>query len=159
MSLFGLLKRSPPYYDSELGGLARSGRYWEGKVSLGDHTGVPVRIAGTRAAPDPVNLGLARELGQRFVDLMPALQNALFEHYEPYRDAVDAGEDGGHPDPVPRMASPDDVWNYVTPRFVTIEPLSSVPTVEIAYETAWDIEHTVAARFQNWALFDLCGSV
>ena len=42
---------------------------------------------------------------------------------------------------------------------VRIEPLSDIETVEIAYRAAWDEEHILGARFQNWALIELNGSV
>ena len=38
-------------------------------------------------------------------------------------------------------------------------PLDGVDTVEIAYRTDWDTEHTLGARFQGWALIELNGSV
>jgi len=47
---------------------------------------------------------------------------------------------------------------------VLIEPLLTagqmVNTVEgVAYRVAWDEEHTVGARIQDWRLIELCGSV
>jgi hypothetical protein len=42
---------------------------------------------------------------------------------------------------------------------VLIEALGGVDTVEVAYRTEWDPEHTVGARFQGWALTELNGSV
>lgn len=45
MRLCDWLKGSPPYQDAELGVLVRSGKYWEAKLSLGDHASLPVRIA------------------------------------------------------------------------------------------------------------------
>jgi hypothetical protein len=47
----------------------------------------------------------------------------------------------------------------VAPVRVRIEPLGGVETVEIAYRTDWDTEHTVGARFQGWVLTELNGSV
>ena len=42
---------------------------------------------------------------------------------------------------------------------VRIEASRGVDTVEIAYRTEWDPEHTVGARFQGWTLTELNGSV
>jgi hypothetical protein len=42
---------------------------------------------------------------------------------------------------------------------VLIEPLDGVPTIEIALSVAWDEEHTLGARIQEWRLLELCGSV
>jgi hypothetical protein len=51
------------------------------------------------------------------------------------------------------------VWGQVSPVRVLIERLGGVDTVEIAYRTAGDTEHTLGARFQGWALMELNGSV
>jgi hypothetical protein len=45
------------------------------------------------------------------------------------------------------------------PAHVLIESLERMPTVEVAFRVAWDIEHTVATRFQNWQFIELNGSV
>ena len=97
-------------------------------------------LAGNREAPDPIALGLAKELPDRFKSLMPKIQTGLFEHYAPYKEAVDAGEETGSP--CPSVASPEAVWPHVTPAHVLVEPLQGVPTVEIAFQVAWDVEHT-----------------
>jgi hypothetical protein len=51
------------------------------------------------------------------------------------------------------------VWGHVSLVRVLIEALGGVDTVEMAYRTEWDTEHTVGARFQEWALTELNGSV
>jgi hypothetical protein len=114
-------------------------------------------LAGSREEPDPVALGLATELPDRFKSLMPNIQTGLFEHYAPYQEAVDAGEETGSL--CPRVASPEAVWPHVTPAHVLVEPIEGVPTVEIAFRVAWDKEHTVGARFENWRFIELNGSV
>jgi hypothetical protein len=114
-------------------------------------------LAGNGKAPDPLALGLAKELPNRFGSLMPEIQVGLFDHYIPYQQAVGAGLRTGSP--APNIASPDAVWPHVTPAHVLIEPLGGVPTVEIAFRVAWDVEHTVAAIFQSWQFIELNGSV
>ena len=57
------------------------------------------------------------------------------------------------------LSRPEQVWGQVSPVRVLIERLGGVDTVEIAYRTAWDTEHTLGARFQGWALMELNGSV
>jgi hypothetical protein len=141
-----------------VGNLVRQGRYWRGVISLGAESGVPLLLAGPRAAPGEASLGLARELGQRYAALVPAIERALFEHYEPYSQAVESGE--GEPlGEVPRLGRPEQVWGHVSLVRVLIEALGGVDTVEMAYRTEWDTEHTVGARFQEWALTELNGSV
>jgi hypothetical protein len=88
---------------------------------------------------------------------MPKIQTGLFGHYAPHNEAVDAGEETRSP--CPSVASPETVWLNVTPAHVLVEPLEGIPTVEIAFKVAWDVEHTVGARFQNWQFIKLNGSV
>jgi len=102
-------------------------------------------------------LELAKELPDRFKSLMQKIQTGLFGHYVPYKEAADAGERTGSPRP--SVASPEAVWPHVTHAHVLAEPLEGVMTVEIAFRLAWDVEHTVGARFQNWQFVDLNGSV
>ena len=141
--------RPATYRDPVMGNLVRHGGYWRGVMNLGTASGVPLLLAGPRSAPGEGSLGLARELGARYAALRPAIERALFEHYEPYSGAAD----------VPRLGGPDEVWGHVSAVRVRIEALGGVDTVEIAYGTEWDPEHTVGARFQRWALAELNGSV
>ncbi len=145
------------FWDGQLGELSRSGRYWKGSVVVAPCGSFHLALAGSREAPDPVALGLAKELPNRFKSLMPMIQAGLFEHYVPYKEAIDAGEETGSP--CPSVASPEAVWPHVRPAHVLVESLRGVPTVEIAFKVAWDIEHTVGARFQNWQFIELNGSV
>ena len=115
-------------------------------------------LAGTRRAPDPFALALAKELPARFPSVKPDIEHGMFEHYEPYREACNAGEYPGR-ETCPDIARPDLVWPHVTPVHVLIEPIGGVLTVEIAFGVAWDEEHTVAALFQDWRFVGFNGSV
>ena len=157
MGILDFLKPAA-YGDPIVGTLVRHGGYWRGLISLGSERDVPLLLAGPRAAPGDANLGLARELGPRYAALRPAIERALFEHYEPYFEAVESGE-AEHLGKIPRLSRPEQVWGHTSLERVLIEPLSGVDTVEIAYRTEWDIEHTVGARFQRWVLIELNGSV
>jgi len=88
----------------------------------------------------------------------PAIEQALFEHYEPYGEAVIAGELPA-PSEARRIAVPGDVWSHVSLVFVSVTPLSGLLTTELGYATAWDDEHTLGARFQSGNFIELCGSV
>jgi hypothetical protein len=154
--MFGLF-RSGPFRDGQLGELRRSGGYWKGGIVVAPCGRFLLALAGSRALPDPTALDLAKELPGRFTSLIPKIQIGLFEHYAPYKAAVDAGEDSGSP--CPNVASPEGVWSHVRPAHVLVEPLVGIPTVEIAFKVAWDIEHTVGARFQDWQFIELNGSV
>jgi hypothetical protein len=155
--MFGLFKPAR-VHDAQLGALTRSRGLWRGTISLDSSVGVPLALAGGRAEPDAPALALAREMAAQFPSWRPAIAAALFEHYAPYAEAVTAGElppDGG----VPAIDTPEQVWHHVAISHVAITPLDGVLTTEIAYHTAWDEEHTLAARFQSGRLVELCGSV
>lgn len=137
------------YRDPVVGHLTRRGRRWQGVIRLGAEPEVPLLLAGSRTEPGEASLGLAHELGRRYAALRPSIARALFEHYEPYSEAGDA----------PRLGGPEQVWGHVWLVRVLIEPIGGVETVELAYRTEWDTEHTVGARFQEWALTELNGSV
>jgi hypothetical protein len=154
--MFELFK-AKPFQDAQLGELRRARRLWKGALELAPCGRFRLSLAGSRDAPDAAALELARELPQRFRELMPEIQEALFDHYEPYKEAADAGERTGSP--CPNLAGPADVWPHVTPAHVLIEFPDGAPMVEIAFRTEWDIEHTVAAIVCQWQLYELNGSV
>jgi hypothetical protein len=108
-------------------------------------------------------LALARELPEKYATVRPEIQASLFEHYEPYREAVAEGAFPQHAIPFPEIANSDLIWSHVAITIVRIEPLLTagqmVDTIEVAYDVGWDREHTVAARIQEWRLIELCGSV
>ncbi len=151
------LFRSTPHTDATLGTLTRRGGQWHGQIALAGAS-VPIVLAGSKTAASDRSLLLGRELLTRYESLRPAIAEALFEHYGPYREALDAGE-LDEPEPIPRLSGPAEVWPHVTLRRVRIEPLDGVEAVELAYETAWDVEHTLGARFREWTLIELNGSV
>ena len=148
-AMFGLFK-SEPFRDRQLGEFRRSGKYWKGSLVLPPCGMFRLALVGSHKAPDPIALGLAQELADRFKSLVPTIQTGIFEDYVPYKEAIDAGEETGSP--CPSVANPGTVWPHVTPAHVLVEPRQGVPTVEVAFRVAWDEEHTVGARFQNWHL-------
>ncbi len=160
--MFGLFKATT-IKDDRLGLLTRSGRYWRGSIALGRHGNIALSLSGGRDAPDSASLALARELTARYDALLAQIQAGLFEHYEPYGD-TGSNEDLAEPsDPLPKIERAGDVWPHVVVEWVRIEPLNGAPhdgpTIEIAYRVAWDEEHTIGARVQEWKLWELCGSV
>ena len=146
------------YDDAVLGTLARGWGCWRGQITLRDGETVPLVLAGWRSVPDQTRLGLARELVARYEALWPSIERALYEHYVPYAESVAAGEEPAA-EPLPRLTRPDEVWTHVSTVRVLIERLAGRETVEIAYRAAWDEEHTLGARFQDWSLVELNGSV
>lgn len=146
------------YEDAVLGTLTRGWGCWRGRIALGADPPLPLVLAGWSSPPAPARLQLARELVGRYEALQPAIAQALFEHYAPYAEAIASGDEP--PDPrLPRIERPVDVWPHVRPIRVRIETIVPILTVEIAYRVTWDDEHTLGARFQDWTLVELNGSV
>ena len=155
--LFGLFK-SPPFFDPQLGELVRSHGLWRGLITVEAGVSAPLMLAGTRTEPHAQALAAARDVAQAFASWRIAIEQALFQHYEPYAEAVTAGELPAS-EALPRIAVPGDVWSHVSLVFVSVTPLGGLLTTELGYATAWDDEHTLGARFQSGKFIELCGSV
>ncbi|MFO1418354.1 MAG: hypothetical protein U1E83_06755 [Methylotetracoccus sp.] len=111
-------------------------------------------ISGDRTAPDDQALLVARELAGRYPGWRPALEAALYDHYEPYADSDDPATS------MPRLQSPANVWTHVTVLYVSVVAgRTAPPIVELGLAIAWDEEHTLGARFQQGRLIELNGSV
>jgi hypothetical protein len=135
-----------------LGTLQRRRHAWRGSISLGASPAAPLELAGARGGVPDVRLHLARELIARYDRLRPAIQDGLYAHYEPYLEAPDD-------EAMPAIRSASGIWDHVRVAHVRIAPIAGIETVEIGFETAWDVEHTPAARFQDWQLVEFNGSV
>jgi hypothetical protein len=155
--MFGLLK-STPFSDPALGELVRSHGLWRGTIPL-DSGLTPLALAGTRTAPDPAALAVARELPTQLVGWRRAIETALFEHYEPYAESLVDRETPATNEPLPSITSPAGVWPHVSLEYISVTQLGGSLTIELGYTTAWDDEHTLGARFQGGAFVELCGSV
>ena len=155
--MFGLFQ-SAHFSDPLLGELIRSRGLWRGTLQL-DSGSTLLALAGTRAAPDPAAVAAAREVKGRLPAWCPAIEAALFEHYQPYAEAVAAGEFSEASESFPNITSPTGVWPYASLEFVSISPLDGFHTTELGYTTAWDEEHTLGARFADGTFIELCGSV
>jgi hypothetical protein len=153
------LFKSEPFQDGRLGEFHRSSGHWKGSLPLPPFGTFRLSLAGSRKAPDAAALDLAKELPERFKELMPKIQDGLFEHYAQYKDAVNAGEQTGSP--CPNIVGAEAVSPHVRPAHVLIElfGVGAIPTVEIAFRVEWDVEHTVAAMFRDWQFIELNGSV
>jgi hypothetical protein len=152
VNMFGLFE-SVTVTDPRLGKLAHSRGLWLGTIALGA-VDVPLALSGSRTAPDPQAVQMARAVIEDYDAWRASIRQALFDHYQPYADAI-AAEDGKSL----RIASPDQVWPHARAVFVQIIPLDGALTVEIGYEVAWDEEHTLGARLREGLLLEVCGSV
>ena len=155
--MFGLFK-SAPFSDPLLGELVRSRGFWRGMLQL-DSGSTKLALAGTRTAPDPAAVAAAHELKAQLSAWRSAIETALFEHYEPYAEAVAAGEFPEATESFPGITAPTGVWPHASLEFISISPLDGSLTTELGYITAWDEEHTLGARFAGGAFIELCGSV
>jgi hypothetical protein len=150
--------RSPSFADPQLGEFRRSSGMWRGSIVLGSER-APLVVSGTRVAPDPEALIMARGITSNFPTWRDAIYRALFEHYLPYAQAVTAGEKVPPKSGLLAIDGSDDVWAYATPKYVNVAPLGGPMTVEIGYRVTWDEEHTLGARLRDGEPVELCGSV
>ena len=155
--MFSLFK-TRSFVDPQLGELLRRRGRWRGTVTL-DGAGVRLVLSGSRTAPDRSALELARTLGSRYPAWQGSIGRALYEHFEPYAEAIRAGEAAPPGSRPPRIERPADVWPHTKVEFVQVTPLGGRLTVEIGYRVAWDEEHTLGARFRDDKLLELNGSV
>lgn len=151
MGLFDLFKRATQEAPG-FGTMERRRGAWLGTISLGVSASVPLEVAGPHDRIPEARLQLARELMIRYDALRPSIQAELYEHYRPYLETPDD-------DAVPAIHSAPEIWDYVAIAHVRIEPVAGIETVEIGFDTTWDVEHTPAARFQEWRLVEFNGSV
>ena len=156
--MFGLFK-TPTFVDDRLGELRRSRGAWRGTLGLGGAAPVRLVVSGPAAAPDPEAMRLARSIAQDLSGWRPAIAQALFEHYEPYAEAVAAGEEKAPAGALPSIGDAAGVWAHTTIDFVQVSPLDGRLTVEIGCRVAWDDEHTLGARLRDGQLIGLNGSV
>lgn len=142
--------------DPVLGALTRHHGLWRATLEV-DEAEVPLALAGGGEGPEPTVLAEARDLRQHLHDWRTAIAQALFHHYEPYAEAVDAGA-MPESEPLPRIASLADIAAHVQLEYIHIAPDRAGVVTELGYSTAWDVEHTVGLRFRDGHLLELCGS-
>ena len=145
------LFRSAPFVDERLGELRRSRGGWRGTLVLDGTVSVPLVVSGSRRAPHPEALRMARAVPSELPAWRPVIERALFEHYTPYAEAAAAD--------VPAIREPASVWAHTRVDYVQVAPLDGPLTVEIGYRVAWDEEHTLGARLRDGRLVELNGSV
>ena len=151
--------RSDPHTDAHFGVFTRRRGVWIASVALPDLGTVELCIAGDRKAPSEESLALAHEVPSQYRALREEIGRALFEHLEPYADAVRAGElDADSFDPA-TVRGPDDVWAHAGVLAVHVNTARQSFPIEIHLEVAWDEEHTLGLRIRDGRLVELCGSV
>lgn len=137
-----MLGSGKPVVDPELGELVRRRGMWRGSLPLGARgAAVPLAVPGGRGAPDAAALDLARTIALELERCRPAIEAALVEHREPYR------EGSGIDDPMPEPAYLAVIW------------YDGGLAIEVGYRPAWEEEHTLGARLRDGHLLELNGSV
>jgi hypothetical protein len=137
------LFHSRSFNDPMLGSFQRARGLWRGTLALAG-TSLPLSINGTRGAPDAAALAIARQLPATWTSNRELVTQALIEHLEAYREAIEPTAD---------------VWQFVTLLSASVTPLDGKLTAEIALAVTWDEEHTLGARFQGPAFVELNGSI
>jgi hypothetical protein len=155
--MFGIFK-STTFSDAMFGALRRTGGVWRGTIDLGELR-VPLALSGSRTAPDPQALEIARAIPSGYAKWRGSIAAEMFEHYAPYAAAVAAGEVDPPGEVLPRITQPEDVWPYTSIDYVAVISLDGELSVEIGYRVAWDEEHILGARLRNGRLIELNGSV
>lgn len=157
MGLFSFLH--PPVVDyPPLGRLTRKRGRWRGQISL---EGLPVAAfssSGPRGGPDPAALALATALISHWPALQPAVAAALYDHYVPYREAVEASK-LPRDDAFPILHGQDEVWRHLHKPAVAVRHTSTVYEIVLGLRVGWDLEHTVGATIRDWSLVDFSGSI
>ena len=157
--MFGLFTAAP-HTDARLGTFRRSWGAWRGAIILDGAHAVPLIVAGSRAAPDPKALDVAQSLPAAFAKLRPAIAEKLFEHCDPYLEAVRGGE---YAEPenrdILRIASAADTWAFVEPTAVSVKAVAGEYTAELALKAAWDEEHTLGVTIAGDRLVEFNGSI
>jgi len=150
---------SDPFTDTRLGTFKRTGGIWVTRAELPAMGQVELQLAGDRAAPSRESLACAHEVSALYAALRVEIGRALYEHLEPYADAIRTGEmvaDGFDPS---RIRGPEDTWPHVEASVVSIDPARTEFPIEIQLRAAWDEEHTLGVRIRGGTLVEVCGSV
>jgi hypothetical protein len=157
------LRRPVPISDAQLGKLRFSFGFetcvWRGSIALSPGTKVPVAIVGNAEGPAPEALSMAKELAARLPSWQGDIEKALFEHYEPYAEALASGELKHRGDPLPTITRPSDVWPQISWVDASIIPVGGELATELDVTVPWDEEHTLGLLFSRGKFCALCGSV
>lgn len=154
--MFGLFS-SAAVSDPVLGELRFEKGRWRGLMQL-EGICLPHAISGSRKAPDESALSAARNFSSALAALRPEIEAALFEHYQPYAEAVASGDLPPPAEGIAQVVAPGDVWRLAVNQFVSIEPMAGQLVTELGIAVAWDEEHILGARFDRNGFIELCGS-
>jgi len=157
------LRRPAPVSDAHFGKLRFSFGYeyclWRGSIALLAGTKVPLAIVGSVDGPAPEALSMAKELAERLPSWRTDIEKALFEHYEPYAEALSSGELKHRGDPFPTITSPSEIWSLISWIDASIIPVGGELATELKATVPWDENHTLGLLFSQGKFCSLSGSV
>jgi hypothetical protein len=126
----------------------RSG-YWQGSIKLKNFEFIPLFISSYRE-PTSNAIDAAADLIDAWDVLYVESEKLLFDHYfHGFTPSLD----------YPKILNPSDVWKFITPEKIIIEPRKNNTRIEVAIRTEWDIEHTLGIRIKNGHVIELCESI
>lgn len=155
--MFNFLKTADVVHP-DLGTLKWQRGCWRGELALHDGVRVPLILGGSRKAPDEGAIAHAVGVPRALDEIRPQLERALFEHYEPYAEAVSEGHLTPKSGRFAEIASPAQAFAQAQPEAVAIVLLDGEIAAEVCYNVPWDEEHIVGARFRGSQWIELCGS-
>lgn len=148
----------PDVNHPQLGVLKWQRGCWRGEIAFGEYARVPLVLGGSRKGPDEDAIAHALALPQAYGAIRSRLENALFEHCEPYTEAVRLGELNPGDQQFPEVTNPEDALRKAHLEAALIISLDGAMAIELCYLVPWDEEHTVGARFRGEQWIELCGS-
>jgi hypothetical protein len=131
---------------------------WRGEVSIPGGKVAPLIIGGTRKGPDQQALKHAVNLERDFQIVAPQLKQALFEHYEPYAEAVRVGQLEVDDVAFPQVRNGAEALGLAEVEAFLVVELDGTLATEVCYRVPWDEEHTLGAKFRGHDWVELCGS-
>lgn len=155
--MFGLFK-TEDFQHPTLGTFKWVRGCWRGEASLPGGKVALLVVGGTRKGPDFEALKHAVNLHQDLQSVEPQLKQALFEHYEPYAEALLEGQLRVEVGNFPTVVNGAEALRLSEVEAVLIVELDGALATEVCYRVPWDEEHTLGARFRGSQWVELCGS-
>lgn len=158
--MFGLFKKTSMQHPV-LGEIVYSFGYWKGNTAkLFESNTVEIRVPGEKSGPSAEAINSLLDLMNCYSSIKNEIANTLYnEHYVHGRAAFDAGEFENEMADYPIIESPAGIFGNISVVRVWVNPNGKKGSIEIAYETEWDIEHILGFTFENNRVIDFCASV
>ena len=155
--MFGLFK-TEDFHHPTLGTFKWRQGCWRGETPISGRKAAPLVVGGNRKGPDPEALKYAVKLGQDFQSVETQIKQALFDHYQPYAEALREGEADVDARDFPKVSNGAEALALAEVEAVLVVNLDGALATEVCYRVPWDEEHTLGARFRGPHWIELCGS-